>query len=282
MNSDSGPEAPRIEFETLTEAIRYVFGQKQTSRLSHAEIWDGLKGPNLWINLNRQGFIPTTQIQRRQISDALCRSAVFRSVGPPGSHQWSVLPFCQQFGSENDLVSAIQSNLAAAGPRTFDELVGDFGLSGDDVGILRNVFTAHRVHFTCGSGDRYWFTNQPEPKGNDFPTMVDALVTSLRVFPGGAWIEELSWFLCLSNVNGSEKVTRRRIAKELSRHSEIFERITQGKYKIADQWGNAPNSGDPGNADRDGDAEMDHNGTDTWSLTTDFFSNGDFMMPFLY
>jgi hypothetical protein len=219
-------------FETLSDAISYVFRQEQTSLLSLDRICEGLQSPILFINWKREGTIPTSQIPRRRISSTLSSSELFVKAGPPRDCMWAIRPHNPLFLSDGAISSSIEQMLTNNGPMTLDQLVHTSQLTGADTTLYERFLTEHTSEFTCASDETYWFTNQPRPNSRDFETITHALVYALSAFPEGASVEEVNWFLCLSTVDTSKTITRRIVSRELSRHPSIFENLARARYKL--------------------------------------------------
>jgi hypothetical protein len=66
----------------------------------------------------------------------------------------------------------------------------------------------------------------------DFESISHALAFALELFPEGASVEELSWYLCMSTVNGSKAITRRSVSRELSRRTDLFRHLSRARYTL--------------------------------------------------
>jgi len=220
-------------FETLSEAISYVFRQEQTSLLSLDRICEVLSSPNLFLVSKNQGPVPCTSITRRRISSTLSSSELFIRAGPPRTCLWAIRPHNPEFISDGAIASSIEQMLTENGPMTLQEFVNRTELSGAHLPLFENFLREHKEDYSQDSeGKTWWFSGQPLPLEKEYETLCQAITSAFIVFPDGASVEELHWYLCLSKV-GSKKITRRSISRELSRHQDLFIHLSRARYNIA-------------------------------------------------
>jgi hypothetical protein len=122
--------------------------------------------------------------------------------------------------------------LTNGGPMTLEAFVQTTQLHGADAGLFERFLSEHASEFTLGPNDTYWFTDQPRPVLRDFESISHALAFALGLFPEGASVEELSWYLCMSTVNGSKAITRRSVSRELSRRTDLFRHLSRARYTL--------------------------------------------------
>jgi hypothetical protein len=227
-----GETPPLVEqsFESLSDAIIYVFQQEQTSLLSLDRICEALRAPNLFINWKKEGLVPCSTIFRRRISSTLSSCELFVRAGPPRTGMWAIRPNNPLFLSDGAISASIEQMLTDNGPMTLQDFVTTSQLNGADVNLFERFLTEHSTEFTCGPDETYWFTGQPRPIQMDFESISYALAYALSLFPDGASVEELNWFLCLATVGGSKRITRRCVSRELSRRADLFANISRARY----------------------------------------------------
>ena len=225
-------EAPVIEqqFDTLCDAITWVFKQEQTSLLSLDRICQVLQSPNLYINIKKSGLVPCSTIIRRRISSTLSSSDLFVRAGPPRMCLWAIRPNNPLFLSDGVISASIEQMLTNNGPMSLEEFVGQTSLHGADIHLFERFLNEHESEFTRGEDGTYWFTGQPRPIQMEFESISHALVYALRVFPHGASVEELTWYLSRSTVNGSKSITRRCVSRELNRRVDLFNHLSRARY----------------------------------------------------
>jgi hypothetical protein len=228
MGEDSG--VVRQCFDSLTDAITYVFQQQQTSLLSLDRIMEGLAAPNLFINWKKEGVVSCSTIIRRRVSSTLSASELFVRAGQPRTAMWAIRPNNPLFLSDGVISAAIEQMLTNHGPLTLQGFVTASQLNGADINLFERFLTEHSAEFTRGADGTYWFTGQPRPIIQDFESISQALQYALSQFPNGASVEELNWFLCMATVTGSKVITRRCVSRELSRRTDLFAHLTRARY----------------------------------------------------
>ena len=229
-------EPPVVEqsFDTLCDAITWVFRQEQTSLLSLDRICQVLQSPNLYINFKRQGLVPCSSIIRRRISSTLSSSELFVRAGPPRVCLWAIRPNNPLFLSDGVISASIEQMLTNNGPMTLEQFVNQTTLNGVDINLFERFLNEHESEFSRGEDGTYWFTGQPRPIQRDFESIIHALVAAFRVFPQGASVEELTWYLSMATVGGPKSITRRSVSRELSRRTDLFNHLSRARYILND------------------------------------------------
>ena len=218
-------------FDSLNDAITYAFRQEQTSLLSLDRICEVLQSPNLYFNSKKQGLMPCSSITRRRISSALSSCELFVRAGPPRTCLWAIRPHNPLFLSDGTILASIEQMLTENGPMTIDEFVNATQLAGADANLYSRFLTDHSLEFTVDEATgKYWFAGQPRPFHRNYESISQALVSAFIVFPNGASVEELHWFLCLSTVGGTKPITRRCVSRELSRRQDLFAHLSRARY----------------------------------------------------
>jgi hypothetical protein len=232
-------EGPAVEqvFEALSDAIIYAFRQEQTSLLSLDRICEVLQSPNLFLNAKKDGLIPCSTIIRRRISSTLSSCEFFIRAGPPRTCLWAIRPNNPLFLSDGVISSSIEQMLTNTGPMTLEQFTQSTQLTGADIRLFERFLAEHASEFARHSDNTYWFTGQPRPIQRDFESISHALVFALSVFPEGASVEELTWYLCLSTVNTFKTITRRNVSRELSRRADLFEHLSRARYNLTERGG---------------------------------------------
>ena len=225
-------EPPVVEhsFDTLCDAISWVFKHEQTSLLSLDRICQVLQSPNLYINVKKQGLVPCSSVVRRRISSTLSSSDLFVRAGPPRVCLWAIRPNNPLFLSDGVISASIEQMLTNNGPMTLEEFVNQTSLNGADINLFERFLNEHESEFSRGSDATYWFTGQPRPIQADFESISHALVFAFRAFPNGASVEELTWYLCRATVGGTKGITRRCVSRELSRRTDLFNHLSRARY----------------------------------------------------
>ena len=80
--------------------------------------------------------------------------------------------------------------------------------------------------------NRWWFANQPQPIRQQFENVVVAIVHALHALGQESSIEEIHWYLCLATTDGNKRISRRKISRELSRRTDLFQHISRAKYSL--------------------------------------------------
>jgi hypothetical protein len=227
-------ELPAVEqvFDSLTDVIIYSFRQEQTSLLSLDRICQVVQSPNLFLNAKREGILPCSTIIRRRISSTLSSSDVFVRAGPPRTCLWAIRPNNPLFLNDGVISASVEQMLTSNGPMTLEQFVQTTQLNGVDIHHFERFLVEHANEFTKQSDSTYWFTGQPRPVQRDFESICHALAFALSVFPDGASVEELTWYLCLSTVSTFKTITRRNVSRELSRRTDIFNHLERARYTL--------------------------------------------------
>lgn len=231
----SDPVVVEQSFDTLCDAITWVFRQEQTSLLSLDRICQVLQSPNLYINIKRQGLVPCSSIIRRRISSTLSSSELFVRAGPPRVCLWAIRPNNPLFLSDGVISASIEQMLTNNGPMTLEQFVNQTSLNGVDINLFERFLNEHETEFSRGEDGTYWFTDQPRPIQRDFESIIHALVHAFTVFPQGASVEELTWYLSMATVGGSKSITRRSVSRELSRRTDLFNHLSRARYILIDR-----------------------------------------------
>ncbi|KAH0790078.1 hypothetical protein GPJ56_005973 [Histomonas meleagridis] len=222
--------APQNEtFETISDAIIYVFRHEQTSLLSLDRICEVLNNSNLFIILKKQ-LVPCSSIARRRVSSTLSSSDLFVRAGAPRACLWAIRPNNPLFVSNNSISSSLEQMLTTNGPMTLAQFVETTELSGANLQLFERFLTEHTADYTCAEDGTYWFTGQPRPPRKNFDSISLALVFAFESFPNGASVEELHWYLCLSTVCETKRITRRCVSRELSRRQDLFSHLSRARY----------------------------------------------------
>ena len=222
-------------FETLSEAITFVFKQEQTSLLSLDKICEVLNSDNLLLISKNQGPIPCSSITRRRISSTLSSSELFVRAGPPRTCLWAIRPHNPQFISDGAITASVEQMLTNNGPMTLQQFVEQTELSGAHLPLFERFFNEYKTEYQYNNENQtWWFINQPIPIEKEYDTLCHAILSAFEQFPNGTSVEELHWFLCLSTV-GSKKITRRSISRELSRRQDLFLHLSRAKYTLQDK-----------------------------------------------
>lgn len=219
-------------FSTLTEAITAVFKSEQTSLLSLDRICQSLSNPDWVICSGSNGDIPCSSISRRRISSILSSSDLFVRAGPPRSCMWALQPSNPLFANDSALCSHIEQILTEHGPLTTEEIVTFSQIPEANETIIDEFLKAQTQSFTLQANNRWWFENQPYPLEYRFDSVIGALLFAFETLNRDASIEELNWFLCLSVDCKGQKISRRKISRELSRRPDLFSHISRAKYSL--------------------------------------------------
>lgn len=219
-------------FSTLTEAITSVFKDEGTSLLSLDKICQALSNPDWVISMGNNGDIPTSSISRRRISSILSSSDLFVRAGPPRSCMWALQPQNPLFSNDSALLTHIEQVMTEHGPITTDEIVTFSELPEANESNINEFLTSHPQNFTLHPNNRWWFANQPYPLEYRFDSVIGALLFAFETLNRDASIEELNWFLCLSVDGKNQKISRRKISRELSRRPDLFSHISRAKYSL--------------------------------------------------
>ncbi|KAH0793468.1 hypothetical protein GPJ56_002515 [Histomonas meleagridis] len=230
MNSDQ-----IITLDSLTDAISYVFRQEQTSMLSLDRICEVLQQPNLYLNSKTLGSVQCSTISRRRISSVLSSSDFFVRAGPPRTCFWAIRPHNPLFLSNGSISASIEQMLTTNGPMTLEQFVEFTELNGADIKLFEKFLDEHKKEFSLLDNGTYWFTGQTPPVPKNYDNISSALVDAFSSFPLGASVEELHWYLCLSTVGGTKKISRRNVSRELSRRTDLFEHLSRARYTLASQ-----------------------------------------------
>jgi hypothetical protein len=220
-------------FETLSDAIIHAFRQEQTSLLSLDKICEIIQSPNIFLNAKKDGVVPGSTIIRRRISSTLSSSVLFVRAGPPRACLWAIRPNNPLFLSDGVISSSIEQMLTNTGPMTLEQFAQTTQLNGADIPLFERFLTEHSSEFVRHPDNTYWFTGQPRPIQRDFESISHALVFALSLFPEGASVEELTWYLCLSTVNTFKTITRRNVSRELSRRTDLFDHLARARYTLS-------------------------------------------------
>lgn len=219
-------------FENITDAVNYVFQYEKKSLLSFDRICEVLQNENLYYVSKKQGILPCSSITRRRISFILSTSDQFVRAGSERTCMWQLKPHNELYLSDSTIRGFVEQVLSTNGPMTIDQIQQISGLSGADESIYHRFFSVNENYFTMGSNGAFWFANQPIPEKKNFENINTALVSAMNKFPDGASIEEVSWFLCLSTINGAKAITRRSISRELSRRPDLFLHVSRARYVL--------------------------------------------------
>ncbi|KAH0792011.1 hypothetical protein GPJ56_004086 [Histomonas meleagridis] len=233
----NGAQPQTESFETLSDAISYVFKQEQTSLLSLDRICEVLSSPDLFIK-NKKRVVSCASIPRRRISSTLSSSDLFVRAGPPRTCLWAICPHNPLYVSDGAIAASIEQMLASNGPMTLEELVNTTELTSADVQLFERFLSTNATEFTLLDNGKYWFTNQPVPTQHDFESISNALVFAFHAFPQGASVEELHWYLCLSTVSQTKPITRRCVSRELSRRQDLFLHLSRARYTLIEHTKN--------------------------------------------
>ena len=218
-------------FDTLCDAILYVFRQEETSLLALDKICNLLENPNFYINSKTSGLVPTSTITRRRISSTLSSSDLFVRAGPPRTCLWAIRPNNPSFISDGAIAASIEQMLTTHGPMTTQQFVDTTDLSGAHLTLFERYLSEHTDEFSQNEEGYWWFVNQPMPIRREFDNLVHALLAAFDPFPEGASVEEIHWYLCLATVGG-KPITRRSISRELSRRQDLFLHLSRAKYGL--------------------------------------------------
>jgi hypothetical protein len=229
--------APDVEqvFDTLSDAIIYAFRQEQISLLSLDRICEVVQSPNLFLNAKKDGLVPCSAVIRRRISSALSSSELFVRAGPPRACLWAIRPTNPLCLSDGVISSSIEQMLTSTGPMTLEQFSQSSQLNGVDAGLFERFLAEHESEFERHPDNRYWFRGQPRPMQRDFESISHALITALSLFPKGASVEELTWYLCLSTVSTFNAISRRAVSRELSRRTDLFEHLARARYGLIEK-----------------------------------------------
>lgn len=218
-------------FDTLSDAIQFVFKQEETSLLNLDRICEVLACPHYYVNTKTDGLVPTSTITRRRISSMLSSSELFVRAGAPRTCLWAIRPNNPSFISDGAISASIEQMLTTNGPMTTQQFVEKTELSGAHLTIFERYLGEHQDEYSLNEDGTWWFTNQPLPSRNDFDNLCHALLSAFEPFPNGASVEEIHWYLCLSTVGG-KPITRRSISRELSRRQDLFQHLSRAKYDL--------------------------------------------------
>lgn len=223
-------EANTILFDSITDAIRYAFQHDEKSVLSLDRISEVLSQPNLFI---RQRGREQTELRafatRRRIAAALASTDAFVRSGPPHAELWALRPSNPLAASDGTIANAVDTVLVSGGPATVEQISKSCA-GGIEEGVFRAFMEAHSDAYEADECGLYWFAGQPHPIRRDFDNMYSALMHAFTVFPDGASVEELHWYLCLCTVGNGKPVKRRSISRELSRRQDLFIRLSRARY----------------------------------------------------
>jgi len=218
-------------FDSLSDAITYIFKQEQTSLLSLDRICEVLNNPEFSINSKSHGFIPCSSISRRRISSTLSGSELFVLAGPPRTCLWAIRPHNPLFISDGAIAASIEQMLLANGPLTIHQFVEKTELSGAHLPLFDRFLTEHQNEFVKHNNETWWFSQQCLPIQEDFDNLCHAITTAFNAFPNGACVEDIHRYLCLSTVGG-KRIARRSISRELSRRQDLFIHLSRAKYGL--------------------------------------------------
>lgn len=219
-------------FETLSEAISFVFKHEQTSLLSLDRICEVLNLPELFISSKKSGIVSCSTISRRRISSTLSSSELFIRAGAPRACLWAIQPHNPLFLTDGQISSSIDQMLTTHGPLTLHQFVTMTDLVGVDNSLIERFLSDHSTEYTMAPDGTYWYAGQTRPTKMDFDNINSALIYAFKNFPKGASVEELHWFLCLSTVAHTKPITRRSVSRELSRKPELFLHLARAKYTL--------------------------------------------------
>ena len=225
-------EAPEAVFETISDAITYAFRREQTSLLSLDRICHTLMRPGLYLHHKDSAPIPCSSLTRRRISSTLSSSEIFVRAGPPRTCVWALRPSNPLFLSDGAISSSIENILTNHGPLTLERIAELADLKGADVSIYEHFLNEHAESYERDPDGTYWFAGQKRPTEKTYDSISQALVSAFSEFPDGATVEQLHWFLCLSNVGGTKAITRRSVSRELSRRHDLFTHCARARYSL--------------------------------------------------
>lgn len=225
----------QMVFDSLSDVLTYVFRQEQTSMLSLDRICEVLQQPNLFLNSRSTGLVQCSTISRRRISSVLSSSDFFVRAGPLRTCLWAIRPHNPLFLSNGSISASIEQMLTSNGPLTLEQFVEFTELNGADIELFAKFLDEHKKEFSLLENGTYWFTGQEPPQRRDYENISRALVDAFSKFPQGASVEELHWYLCLSTVAGSKKISRRNVSRELSRRSDLFAHLSRARYSLVSQ-----------------------------------------------
>ena len=170
----------------------------------------------------------------------LSSSDTFVRTGPPRSCMWGLRPSNPLFLSDGALLSSVTQVLAQNGPLVASDIVEKGDISGATPKIISDFLFQHKTEFVNLPNQQWWFAGQPIPERWSFENVVLSLIHALNTIGKSATIEELHWLLCLSTVNGCKKISRRKISRELSRRTDLFQHISRAKYALIPQYDITP------------------------------------------
>jgi hypothetical protein len=130
-------------FDTLSDAIVYMFRQEQTSLLSVDRICAGAQSPHLYLNAKKGGPVPCSTIIRWRISSTLSSCDMFMRAGPLRACLWAIRPTNPLFLSDGVILSSIEQMLAHSGTMTLKQFVQTTQLSGADFRLFERFLAEH-------------------------------------------------------------------------------------------------------------------------------------------
>lgn len=259
------------KFESIEDALNYVFQYEKTSLLSFDRICEILKKPNLYYDSKKQGLQLCSSISRRRISFALSTSSKFERAGSEKTCMWQLKPHNQLYLSDATIRSFIEQELSKSGPLSIDQIQKSSEIQFIDETVYHRFFNDNKEYFELANDGKYWFANQPIPQKKNFENINSALIYAMNQFEKGASIEEVNWFLCLSTINGAKSITRRSISRELSRRPDVFLHVSRARYIL-----NKNKKQNEANAEDDEIAEsLDFSANDDDFFDPSNFFNGD-------
>ncbi|KAH0789568.1 hypothetical protein GPJ56_006534 [Histomonas meleagridis] len=221
-------------FQSLPEAITYIFKKEGTPLLSLDCICQALSDPSLFVNSN-SGPIPCSSFSKRRINSTLTCSENFVRAGHPSSCMWGLRPSNPLFLSDGALLSSITQVLSQNGPLLTAEIVEKGDITGATPKLISEFLFQHKTEFSILPSQQWWFAEQPIPEKWNFDNIISAICHAFNVIDKSATAEEIQWLLCLSTIDRTKKITRKKISNELSRRTDLFRHISWAKYSLIQQ-----------------------------------------------
>lgn len=213
-------------FSTLTDALLYAFKSQNTSLLSLDRICQILSSPQLKL-----GTTPFTEIPRRRISSILSSSDLFIRAGPPRSCMWALRPTSPFYLSDGVLSSCINEVLTQRGPLTIEQIVELGDVRGADATLVTE-FLKRSCEYESDSYGTWWFSGAIRPVPWTCDSVISAIQRAFAVLQHDASIEDLARLLCLATLPHGKRISRRKISRELSRHTDLFTRLARARYGL--------------------------------------------------
>lgn len=226
-------EEGSIVFETLSEAIAYAFRIEKTSVLNLDRICELVMSDKLFLK-HRSDAQPIccSSLTRRRISSTLSSSEMFLRAGRLRTCIWALKPVGAQYVSDGQLTNTIEDLLVTHGPLRPAQMAELSPMSEVDESVFTHFLQEKSGDYSAAEDGSYWFAGQKRPPKMHFESINRALIYACQNFPYGATVEQLHWFLCLSTVGVSKRITRRCVSRELSRRSDTFVHMSRARYAL--------------------------------------------------